>query len=763
MVITSENIKQFYDSLVSRYKKVRAYTDKPLTLSEKILYSHLDVANPDPTKLERGKTHVYFNPDRVIMQDATAQMALLQLMQSGMDNVAVPSSVHCDHLILAKKSALFDLDSAKTNNKEIYDFLLTVSQKYGVDFWAPGAGIIHQVALENYALPGLMIIGTDSHTPNACGLSTLAVGVGGADAVDVMVGMGWELLMPKLIGVKLTGKLSPWCSPKDVILKLAGILTVKGGTGSIIEYFGDGVKTLSATGRATIGNMGAEVGATTSLFPFDEETAQYLELTNRKEGARLAKEHIDIVTADQAVFDNPSAHFDQVIEINLSELEPHINGPYSPDLATPISEFADFIKKNEYPAKLSAALIGSCTNSSFEDLSRVHSILSFAKANKLDLKTSLWLSPGSENIYKIIESNGYLNLFNEFGTHVLANACGPCIGQWQRSDIQEGEKNSIINSFNRNFAKRADGNPNTHSFVTSPEIVTAMALVGDLTFNPLTDTITNAEGKEILLDPPKGLEAPPVDLLTMIFGEKPLGLTTPPAVPERKSISVSISPSSDRLQELAPFPAWDGKNFENLHLLIKAKGKCTTDHISMAGVWLKYRGHLQNISQNLLIGAVNAYTEETNSIKNQLTGEYAPVPDTAMYYRDNSVGSIVVGDENYGEGSSREHAAMEPRYMGVKAVVAKSFARIHETNLKKQGLIPLIFVNPADYDLIQEDDRIDVIGVSEIAPGKNMQLVLHHKDGSTASIEVRHTMNEAQIEWFKEGSALNLIKKKIGA
>lgn len=761
MIITNETIQDFYTTLASKYKKIKAYTDKPLTLSEKILFSHLNKQNPDPTQLVRGKSHTYFEPDRVIMQDATAQMALLQLMQSGRENVAVPSSVHCDHLILAKINALLDLDVAKTSNKEIYDFLLTVSKKYGLDFWAPGAGIIHQVALENYAMPGLMIIGTDSHTPNACGLSTLAVGVGGADAVDVMVGMPWELLMPKLIGVKLTGVLSPWCSPKDVILKLTGILTVKGGTGAIIEYFGEGVKTLSATGRATIGNMGAEVGATTSLFPFDEATADYLDQTNRKEIARLAREHRDILTPDPQVLENPEAYFDQVIEINLDTLEPHINGPYSPDIATPISDFADFIKEYNYPEKISSALIGSCTNSSFEDLSRVHSLLSFAKNNQLALKSPLWLSPGSENIYKIIEANGYLNLFKEFGTNVLANACGPCIGQWQRSDVGEDTKNSIINSFNRNFAKRADGNPNTHSFVASPEIVTAMGLAGTLLFNPLKDTLTNTEGKEILLDAPKYLETPPIDLLTMIFGKKPLGLTTPPEISERKSISVSIAPTSDRLQQLHPFAVWDGNNFEKLHLLIKAKGKCTTDHISMAGPWLKYRGHLENISQNMLIGVINAFTEKTNSVKNQLTGEYDNVPDVAAAYRDESIGSIVIGDENYGEGSSREHAAMEPRFMGVKVVLAKSFARIHETNLKKQGLLPLLFVNPVDYDVIQEDDRVDILGVVDIAPAKNMQLVLHHSDGSSDSIEVRHTMNTAQIAWFKEGSALNLIKKNF--
>lgn len=761
MVITNKNIEDFYSSYIFRYKKMQKYISRPLTYAEKILFSHLHSQNIDPTALVRAKSHVYFEPDRVIMQDATAQMAMLQIMQSGMDNVAVPSSIHCDHLILAKQNAILDLNNAKTTNKEVYDFLLTSSQKYGLDFWAPGAGIIHQVTLENYALPGMMIIGTDSHTPNAAGISTLAVGVGGADAVDVMVGMPWELLMPKLIGVRLTGKLSPWVSPKDIILKLTGLLTVKGGTGFIIEFFGEGVKSLSCTGRATIGNMGAEVGATTSLFPFDEAAAEYLELTDRLEAAATARKYKNLLRADDEVLANPEAYFDKLIEINLDTLEPHINGPYSPDIATPISEFANFVKQHNYPQTLSSALIGSCTNSSFEDLSRVHSILEFAQKHNLTLKSPLWLSPGSENIYRIIESNGFLNTFNTFGTTVLANACGPCIGQWQRTDMGKEEKNSIITSFNRNFTKRADGNPNTHSFVASPEIVMAFGLAGTLLFNPLTDTITNNKGEKILLDTPKSLAAPPKDLIKLIFGTEPSGLVRPPKITERKKVSVVISPESERLQMLQPFVPWDGKNFVNLHLLIKAKGKCTTDHISMAGPWLKFRGHLENISQNLLIGAVNFFTEKTNSIKNQITGEYSTVPDVAKYYRDASVGSIIVGDENYGEGSSREHAAMEPRFMGVKAVLVKSFARIHETNLKKQGVLPLIFVNPVDYDLILEDDRFDLKNITELAPGKNLQILLRHIDNSINTIEVRHTMNSAQIAWFQNGSALNLIKQQL--
>ncbi len=760
MIISEHTIQNHFSNYKNHYIHMRSKYNYPMTLAEKILFSHLDLGI-DPRTLVRGKSFTYFNPDRVIMQDATAQMAMLQLMQSGRDNVAVPSSIHCDHLIVAKQNALLDIQGARVTNKEIYDFLLTSSQKYNLDFWEPGAGIIHQVMLENYALPGLMAIGTDSHTPNAGGLSTLAIGVGGADAVDVMVGMPWELLMPRFIGVKLTGSLSPWCAPKDIILKLAGLLTVKGGTGHIIEYFGEGVSSLSCTGRATICNMGAEVGATTSIFPFDESIAHYLEITERRSASRFARENAELLTADAQVLENPHQHYDKVIELDLSELEPHINGPYSPDRATPISDFYDFITKEKFPTTLSAALIGSCTNSSFEDLSRVHSMLQFAKQNKLALKSPFWLSPGSESIYKIIEGNGYLSLFNEFGTKVLANACGPCIGQWDRTDIEKEETNSIITSFNRNFAKRADGNPNTHSFVASPEIVTAMGIAGTLCFNPCEDTLTNKEGKKVRLNPPQNVEAPPLDLLKLIFGNEPNGLIRPPQDKTRTQFSISINSDSQRLQTLTPFQPWEGKDFIDLHLLIKAKGKCTTDHISMAGPWLKYRGHLQNISQNLLIGAVNAFTEKTNEIINQCTGKYGTVPDVAAFYRDNTAGSVIVGDDNYGEGSSREHAAMEPRFMGVKIVIVKSFARIHETNLKKQGIIPLTFVNPDDYEKIQENDTIDVIGLTNIAQGSQISLVFKHSDATKDVIEAKHSLNETQIAWFHAGSALNLIKKKL--
>lgn len=762
MIISEQSIKDHFTHYAERFARLKSGYKKPMTLSEKILFSHLSEGQ-NPDALKRGVSFTYFHPDRVIMQDATAQMAMLQLMQSGRDNTAVPSSVHCDHLIVAKRNALLDIQGARATNKEIYDFLLTASQKYNLDFWEPGAGIIHQVTLENYALPGTLIIGTDSHTPNAGGLASFAVGVGGADAVDAMVGMPWEVLMPRITGIKLTGKLSPWCSAKDIILKLTGMLTVKGGTGSVLEYFGDGVASLSSTGRATICNMGAEVGATSSIFPFDAACADYLRLTERGIAADLGEKYIDLLQADPQVLANPAQYYDTIIEINLDELEPYINGPYSPDRATAISDFKRFVREEKFPQKLSAALIGSCTNSSFEDLSRVHSMLQFAREHKLDLQSPLWLSPGSESIRRIIESNGYLSMFNDFGTRVLANACGPCIGQWDRSDIEKEETNSIITSFNRNFAKRADGNPNTHSFVASPEIVTAMGLAGTLCFNPCEDELTNRDGKKVMLAPPKSAQAPDAALLKAIFGGEPNGLIRPPALEERKKFSVSISPQSDRLQELVSFAPWDGEDFTGLHLLIKAKGTCTTDHISMAGPWLKYRGHLQNISQNLLIGAVNAFTGKTNCVRNALTGKDATVPEAAAAYRDHSTGSIVVGDENYGEGSSREHAAMEPRYMGVKIVVAKSFARIHETNLKKQGLIPLTFVRPEDYDKIQEADRIDVRGIAGIAPGSRVSLVCRHADGSEDSIACAHSMNEAQIEWFREGSALNVIKRKLAA
>ena len=761
MVLSNNYISNFFDDLSKKYKQLRKIHRRPLTFTEKILLTHIFSGIQKET-LVRGKDHVHFRPDRVIMQDATAQMALLQFMQSNLKEVTLPASVHCDHLILAKQSALLDLDNAKLKNKEIYNFLLSVCQKYGLDFWEPGAGIIHQVTLENYALPGMMIIGTDSHTPNAGGMGSIAVGVGGADAVDALVGMPWELLMPQLIGVKLTGSLSQWCSPKDIILKLAGELTVKGGTGYIIEYFGEGVQSLSCTGRATIGNMGAEVGATTSIFPIDSNVLEYLSLTDRKKAADFAHQHINMLQADDEVSKNPHDFYDKVVEINLDNLEPFINGPYSPDKATSISEFAHFIQQEKYPTKVSAALIGSCTNSSYEDLSRVHSLLLQAQKKNLQLQSQLWLSPGSENIYEIIKNNGYLSLFESFGTNVLANACGPCIGQWKRTDIVEDEANSIINSFNRNFAKRADGNPNTHSFVTSPEIVTAMALSGSLLFNPLKDTIKNKNGKDVFLDPPGEVTPPSRELLQMIFGNKPKGLVSILSdTQERKKIEINIMKDSERLQELTPFNVWDGKDFYQLHLLIKAKGKCTTDHISMAGPWLRYRGHLENISRNLLIGAVNAFNDKTNFIYNPIQKEYQQVEKVTADYKKAKKQLIIVGDENYGEGSSREHAAMEPRFMGVKVVLVKSFARIHETNLKKQGILPLLFINNEDYDKIQEYDMIDVTGINTLMPNSVVTVTLHHKDGSSESIKTRHTMNKAQIEWFKNGSALNVIKNTL--
>lgn len=761
MVLTNNYIRNFYESLSKKYKKLRESYRRPLTLSEKILFTHT-FSTISPSELRRGKHHAHFRPDRVIMQDATAQMAMLQFMQSGLPSVALPSSVHCDHLILARKNAILDLNNAKLHNKEIYDFLLSVCQKYGLDFWEPGAGIIHQVTLENYALPGMMIIGTDSHTPNAAGMGSIAVGVGGADAVDAMVGMPWELLMPKLIGVRLTGQLSSWCSPKDVILKLAGELTVKGGTGYIIEYFGKGLQSLSCTGRATIGNMGAEVGATTSVFPADERVREYLALTGRGQAEELVEKHRNMLCSDPEVEENPQDFYDKIIEIDLGTLEPFINGPYSPDRATTISEFADFVQKENYPERVSAALIGSCTNSSFEDLSRVHSLLVQAKKKQLTLQSPLWLSPGSENIYQIIKNNGYLSLFESFGTRVLANACGPCIGQWKRSDIEESEKNSIINSFNRNFAKRADGNPNTHSFVASPEIVTAMALAGTLLFNPLKDTLKNESGEDVFLEAPRQTEAPSRELLHAIFGSNPLGLISASLNPEsQKSATVKIDPQSERLQELKSFDAWNGEDFTNLTLLIKAKGKCTTDHISMAGPWLRFRGHLENISRNLLLGAVNAFNDKTNYVYNRQRQDYSTVEELSSDYKKHGIEMIIVGDENYGEGSSREHAAMEPRFMGVRVVLVKSFARIHETNLKKQGILPLLFADPQDYDKIQEKDSISVYNVQTLAPGSLLNIELRHQDGSKETITAKHTLNETQIEWFKNGSALNVIKKTL--
>ncbi|WP_020598244.1 aconitate hydratase [Spirosoma panaciterrae] len=755
MAFDLDMIQRVYANLGERVEAARQAVGKPLTLSEKILYSHLFAGTPTQA-YERGKAYVDFAPDRVAMQDATAQMALLQFMQAGRPKVAVPSTVHCDHLIQAEVGAEKDLDIAKSKNKEVYDFLSSISNKYGIGFWKPGAGIIHQVVIENYAFPGGMMIGTDSHTPNAGGLGMIAIGVGGADACDVMAGLAWELKMPKLIGVKLTGKLSGWASAKDVILRVAGILTVKGGTGCIVEYFGEGAESLSATGKGTICNMGAEIGATTSIFAYDEKMANYLKATSRAEIAEAAdgvKQHL---RSDDEVYADPASYYDQLIEINLSELEPHINGPFTPDLAWPLSNFAKAVKENNWPAKLEVGLIGSCTNSSYEDMTRSASVAAQATAKNLKTKAEFTVTPGSELVRFTAERDGLLNTFEEIGGVVMANACGPCIGQWARHMDDPTRKNSIITSFNRNFAKRNDGNAGTHAFVASPEIVTAFAIAGDLTFNPMTDTLTNEAGEQVKLDEPAGIEQP-----VKGYAVDDAGYQAP--AEDGSSVQVIVSPTSDRLQLLAPFPAWEGTDIKGLKLLIKAKGKCTTDHISMAGPWLKYRGHLDNISNNMLIGAVNYFNEKTNSVKNQLTGEYGEVPAVQRAYKAAGIGSIVVGDENYGEGSSREHAAMEPRFLGVRAILVRSFARIHETNLKKQGMLALTFANPADYDKIQEDDVIDIEGLTEFAPGRPLEIVLHHADGTTDEFQVNHTYNEGQIEWFKAGAALNIIRMKQNA
>lgn len=753
MAFDLEMIKAVYSEFPYRIEAARKAVGRPLTLTEKILYAHLTQGEAN-SSFERGVSYVDFNPDRVAMQDATAQMALLQFMQAGRDKVAVPSTVHCDHLIQAEIGALADLKKANDKNKEVYDFLSSVSNKYGIGFWKPGAGIIHQVVLENYAFPGGMMIGTDSHTPNAGGLGMIAIGVGGADACDVMAGLPWELKFPKLIGVKLTGRLSGWTSAKDVILKVAGILTVKGGTGAVVEYFGDGARSLSATGKGTICNMGAEIGATTSIFGYDEKSEAYLRGTERGDIADMANTIKSHLTGDDEVYANPEKYFDQVIEINLSELEPHINGPFTPDLAWPISKFAAAVKENGWPAKLEVGLIGSCTNSSYEDISRAASLAQQAVDKKLTAKSEYTITPGSEQVRFTVERDGFLGIFENMGGVVLANACGPCIGQWARHGAEKQEKNSIITSFNRNFAKRADGNPNTHSFVASPEIVTAMAIAGDLTFNPLTDSLINEQGESVRLEEPSGLEMP-----TKGFAVEDAGYQAPAA--DGSKVNVLVDPKSDRLQLLEPFKAWEGADLKGLKLLIKAKGKCTTDHISMAGPWLRYRGHLDNISNNMLIGAVNSYNLETNKVKNQLTGEYAEVPAVQRHYKAHGIGSIVVGDENYGEGSSREHAAMEPRFLGVRAILVKSFARIHETNLKKQGMLALTFANPSDYELIQEDDTIDILGLTDFKPGQSLTVVLNHADGSKNEIKVNHTYNEGQIGWFVAGSALNLIKEAV--
>ncbi|HWV71350.1 MAG TPA: aconitate hydratase [Pseudosphingobacterium sp.] len=751
MAFDIEMIKAVYNRYESRISAARNVVGKPLTLTEKILYAHLWDGEAGEA-YGRGKSYVDFAPDRVAMQDATAQMALLQFMQAGRPQVAVPSTVHCDHLIQAKIGAEADLAIANDQNKEVYDFLASVSNKYGIGFWKPGAGIIHQVVLENYAFPGGMMIGTDSHTPNAGGLGMIAIGVGGADACDVMAGLPWELKFPKLIGVKLTGKLSGWTAAKDVILKVAGILTVKGGTGAIVEYFGEGARSLSATGKGTICNMGAEIGATTSIFGYDVKSEAYLRGTDRADIADLANTIKEHLTGDEAVYANPEQYFDQVIEINLSELEPHINGPFTPDLAWPISKFAAAVKENGWPEKLEVGLIGSCTNSSYEDISRAASLAEQAVEKHLIAKSEYTVTPGSEQVRYTVERDGFLDTFGKIGGVVLANACGPCIGQWARHGAEKKEKNSIITSFNRNFAKRADGNPNTHSFVASPEIVTALAISGSLLFNPLTDTLTNEKGEQVKLDEPQGLELP-----IKGFAVEDAGYQAP--AEDGSKVSVLVSPSSDRLQLLEPFKAWEETDLFNLKLLIKAKGKCTTDHISMAGPWLKYRGHLDNISNNMLIGAINFANDSADSVKNQLTGEYGPVPATQRAYKAAGIDTVVVGDENYGEGSSREHAAMEPRHLGVRVILVKSFARIHETNLKKQGMLALTFSNPADYDLVQEDDTIDIVGLTSFAPEKQLTVVLHHADGSEDRFQVNHTYNAQQIEWFKAGGALNIIRK----
>ena len=750
MVFDIEMIKKVYSSMKDKVDIAKKVCNYPLTLSEKILYSHLwnNLENP----FERGNDYVDFAPDRIACQDATAQMALLQFMQAGKNKVAVPTTVHCDHLIQAKIGAGPDLQEAINTSNEVFNFLESVSNKYGIGFWKPGAGIIHQVVLENYAFPGGMMIGTDSHTVNAGGLGMIAIGVGGADAVDVMAGMPWELKFPKLIGVKLTGKLSGWTAAKDVILKVAGILTVKGGTGAIIEYFGSGAENLSCTGKGTICNMGAEVGATTSTFGYDKSMEKYLRSTGRDEIADEANKIKDYLTGDPEVYADPEKYFDQVIEINLSELEPHINGPFSPDIATPVSKMSETLDKNDWPRKIEWGLIGSCTNSSYEDLSRASSIADQALHKKLSTKAFFGINPGSEQVRYTAERDGFLDIFQKLDAKVFTNACGPCIGQWDRAGADRQEKNSIIHSFNRNFAKRADGNPNTHAFVASPEMVAAIAISGDLGFNPKTDTLVNDKGVEVKLDEPTGWDLPPKG-----FEVDDKGYIEPDD--DGSGVEVIIDPNSKRLEKLEPFLPWDGKNIMGAKLLIKAYGKCTTDHISMAGPWLRYRGHLDNISNNCLIGAVNAFNQKTNFIKNQLTGEYGGVPDIQREYKKNNISTVIVGDHNYGEGSSREHAAMEPRHLGVKVVIVKSFARIHETNLKKQGMLALTFDNESDYDLIQEDDTLNFTDLDNFSPGNQITVEIIHKDGSTDTIKTNHTYNSQQIYWYREGSALNLIKK----
>jgi aconitate hydratase len=752
MAFDIEMIKGVYARMPERVAAARKKLGRGLTLAEKILYSHLH-KDQELENFERGKAYVDFAPDRVAMQDATAQMALLQFMSAGKPQVAVPSTVHCDHLIVAQSGAFADMENALKTNKEVFDFLASVSNKYGIGFWKPGAGIIHQVVLENYAFPGGMMIGTDSHTPNAGGLGMVAIGVGGADAVDVMAGMAWELKFPKLIGVKLTGKLNGWTSAKDVILTVAGILTVEGGTDAIVEYFGEGAEAMSCTGKGTVCNMGAEIGATTSLFSYGQKMKEYLQATSRAEIAALADTVAEHLKGDDEVYANPEKYFDRVITIDLNTLEPHINGPFSPDKAWKLSEFAAAVKANNYPAKLEVGLIGSCTNSSYEDMTRAASLAQQAVDKKLKAKADFTITPGSELVRFTAERDGILATFGKMGGVVLANACGPCIGQWARHGAEKGEKNSIITSFNRNFKSRADGNPNTHAFVASPEIVTALAIAGDLTFNPITDTLVNEEGQSVKFDTPQGLELPPKG-----YAVEDAGYQAPAT--DGSKVQVLVADDSKRLQILKPFEKWNGQEYTGLKLLIKVKGKCTTDHISMAGPWLRFRGHLDNISDNCLIGATNTFNDSANKVKNQLTGEYGAVPAVQRAYKAAGIASIVIGEDNYGEGSSREHAAMEPRFLGVKVILVKSFARIHETNLKKQGMLPLTFINKEDYNKVQEDDTIDVTGLESFAPAKNLTITLHHKDGSKDTFEVKHSFNASQIGWFKAGSALNLIGGK---
>ena len=756
MAFDFDMIQAVYGRVADRVAAARKAVGRPLTLTEKILYAHLFDGTASQA-YTRGESYVDFAPDRVAMQDATAQMALLQFMHAGRSRTAVPSTVHCDHLIQAKVGAREDLLTAIDVNREVYDFLASVSDKYGIGFWKPGAGIIHQVVLENYAFPGGMMIGTDSHTPNAGGLGMIAIGVGGADAVDVMAGMAWELKWPKVIGVQLTGKLSGWASPKDVILKVAGILTVKGGTGAIVEYFGPGSESLSCTGKGTVCNMGAEIGATTSIFAYDDSMARYLCATDRADVAEAAEAHRVHLRPDPEVYENPGAYFDQLIEIDLSTLEPHVNGPFTPDLAWPISKLGEAAKENHWPMAIEVGLIGSCTNSSYEDMTRAASLARQARDKGIKAKSEFTITPGSEQVRYTVERDGVLQEFEAIGGVVLANACGPCIGQWARHRHGgDEEPNTIVTSFNRNFAKRNDGNPKTHAFVASPEIVTALALAGDLAFNPLTDSLTNEKGESVKLDPPTGVELPAKG-----FACEDPGYEAPSE--DGSSVDVVVQPASKRLQLLDPFPAWEGTDLKGLRLLLKAKGKCTTDHISMAGPWLRFRGHLDNISDNCFIGAINSFNDEANKVKNLLTGEYGPVPATQRAYKKAGIGTVVVGDENYGEGSSREHAAMEPRHLGVRAILVRSFARIHETNLKKQGMLALTFADKADYNKVLEDDTIDILGLTGFAPGEPLTVILHHADGSSDEFKVNHTYNEGQIEWFKAGSALNLIRSGVNA